>query len=161
MEIVVKNGGPGPGSTVPPAGGSYILKPAAARNAHVGARSEWKDTLSHHQFTCSRRSLLFSRKEGHAHNLHAWWSTLILDSKTPRCDVTTIRQELIVVDYWDVAIFKSLFIHSGNCRRTVMTFPWQTPGARVSKYLPPKAGRSLPSATAIKSYCFCDALASL
>lgn len=41
-----------------------------AGNAHVGAKSEWKDTLSHHQFTCSRRSL-FSRKEGHAHNLHA------------------------------------------------------------------------------------------
>jgi len=51
------------GSTIPPASGSYISKPATTKNAHVGARNEWKDTLLHHQFTCGRRSLFSCKKE--------------------------------------------------------------------------------------------------
>lgn len=55
---------------------------------------EWKDTLSHHQFTCSRRSLLFSHEGKDTRIIYMRDAMLILDLRTFRYDVMIIRQKL-------------------------------------------------------------------
>lgn len=103
------------------------------------------------------RCCLVARKDTRIIYTHA--ATLILDSKTLRCDVTARINYSQLLERFSLQV--TVYSFRKLSRGTVTTFPWQTPDARISKYLPPKAGRPLPSATAIKSYCFCDALASL